>query len=337
MKLQCPKSGVRYTIDCGYGTGRVDHPIFKLPAKSLLEFSLSAYIAGSLKPDDLHLLGCALVNQLPLDAWNATVTVTESLWPTVIKQLATTVARMDGRELEYVPKFRIDRQNADLSNLDSYLEAVNIAIDTARFDPTESRRALNSKNSQSELTEKLFKILRDGEQKLRERHKLPQLIAQWAATAGNFPREKVTFGNNRISLRDYWRQLIIIAFSKDSVNQLIGSIVTKGDYAELIEHCEQSIPYGSLHTDTLLNTLRGAVDILKEFKPNSRDVNARDILEDGAELAPVVPVEKPSSSAPVRSAFASSLDYIKARSRWAVSVTQYSSYVSSAGSKAGDL
>lgn len=335
MKLTCPKSGIRYTTSTGFGSASAEHPIFQLPLPKLLNQHLPAFIAGKLEPVETHLFGSAVLAQLPVDRWNCPLQSPEtlaSIWQANIVWICKTVSRHT-RDWEELPKYRITRETADLHNLPVYLEKLNECLDSSEWRPTELKQSAQHK----EVTERLFVILRTTDQTLRARHRLPALIANWAAVAGKFPKDFVTQGERKLPLAEFWKSLIVTAFSPDSVAQLLTQDVKLADYEELLEHCEQEISFGQLHTDVLLEKLRNAIDTIKEFKhPKILSVTVADFMREeestdtgnvnGKEVAfigPVIPAQKPDKIPPVRHQFKSELEYQRARIKWSAAVTEW--------------
>lgn len=264
MKLICPYSGISYTT-IGYGHGRAPHPIFYIPIKTLVQQQLEPFMIGKLDRIETHLLGCALLQKLPI-LWQCTIYIDnwEPVWPTFIDKLAAIALSYDPRKLEQLPQFRLDNYNSDPKAVTFYVKQLNevslgIGASATRYDNGESIGAL--------------RLLRNAINNVDSGAKLPIIMSNWAATVGHFPNTTFPISGSTAScmkLSEYWKHIIRLAFSSispmDILNREDGIRIEAADIEELLEHCEQYIEYGSLHSIVLFKKLRHANLIVSELR-----------------------------------------------------------------------
>lgn len=318
MKLFCPKSAVSYTCDVGYGHGKIPHPIFQLPLKALIMQHLQAYTLGKLPDQDLHLLGCALVNHFPVE-WRAPLRVSKCLsyWKQNIERLATIITKLDPKRFEELPSYVISSQTQDLGSFNVYLESVLSARELSGGQDWHA--------GQEDLELQILRTIRSSMQQAKSKKLLPELIADWAVEVGNFPDMKIQLANSTIPLSQYWRHMIVEVFRTDSPVSILSSDITRDDLDELIEHLEENLELGSIHSMTLMRKLREARSVIDEFRPRRLE-DLEDpiaaLLEDSK--VSFMEVSVPSSSEPKtylpgeprRESFTTMAAYLQAKISW---------------------
>lgn len=296
MKLFCPKSGLHYTTDLGWGNATAPHPIFNLPTKELIVTHLNPFTYGTLSANNTHLLGCALLDKFPT-TWRAPVNrnKTLSIWKANIELLAAAALRLS--TAHKVPGYVVDSNSCDLNNLHIYLKEVDSALVDLDY---QEEYIINSKTSGTSGANKrkipiyakesaeilILKLLRTPLKAAERQKLLPVIMAEWAADVGRFPPNTVSLRDGtKLTLRDYWKDIIIKIFSFSDPVQILSEDITKADISELIEHCEEKIDIGTLHSLVLFKKLRVANAIIEEFKvPKAAMSNAADLLrEDSSE------------------------------------------------------
>jgi hypothetical protein len=87
-------------------------------------------------------------------------------------------------------------------------------------------------------------------------------IADWASVAGSFPTFSLTnpLTGTVMECATYWKFLI----HKCAHEEQIFSI-RRRDLEELLEHCEENIPIGTIHSNALFKILRHALEKQKNF------------------------------------------------------------------------
>lgn len=117
-----------------------------------------------------------------------------------------------------------------------------------------------------------------------------KLISDWAALVSDFPKE----------VKELWKGIIYNTFRND-VPALFKLSVTRGDYSELLYHCEEYIPHGTDYAYELMKRLRNTTEIIKDLTYYSNSS---------------VEIIKPKYPEPNRKDFSSSVQYMKAKIRW---------------------
>jgi hypothetical protein len=278
MKLYCPRSGISYNCNIGYGHGRVIHPIFGLPIKSLIKGQLEPFIAGNLTPEETHLFGCALLAKLPIQ-WEAELSfsIWQESWNLLIENLAVVALRMDSRYLSELPGFHIQKDTNSPDCIRNYIRILNNAISELR----ESSTFIETSIIKDRAEEAILRIIRNTMNKMadpKNNNKLPKLMALWAASVGRFPKTTIPIDaiGTQIPLAEYWKDIIIKVFTDSSHVSLLSDTIQIQDIEELLEHCEQTIEVGTLHSLMLFKKLRSAISVLKEFRPDQISINSGD-------------------------------------------------------------
>jgi hypothetical protein len=147
-------------------------------------------------------------------------------------------------------------------------------------------------------------------------------LAEWSAIAGTFPTFMTSspWNHHAISCTDYWKEIIV----RCSKNELLYSIPEK-DLRELLDHCEDSVPAGSIHSHALFQVLRKAMEKQKNFL----GIGDMDIRTHYEILSETDDVEAANIKAMIASAplelprpeqYPSKFQYLKAKLRWDMSV-----------------
>ena len=182
-------------------------------------------------------------------------------------------------------------------------------------------RGFQEGNKRAQLHDRIVRREQAMERMIKDPSKNPanyaNQLAEWAALAGEFPTGSVPVDGVQIPLADYWKAIIRKAARGEAVFSLNDT-----DLAELIEHCEDAIPHGSIYAHALMNVLRSAADKksnllgLGDFDVRSgtyRILDDSDTAERANLLAMVdsAPVEKP-----VEYNYPSKIAFLRALYKW---------------------
>jgi hypothetical protein len=317
VKLHCPKSGISYTCNIGYGHGRVPHPIFNLPVKSLIKGQLEPFMAGRLTLEESHLFGCALINKLPV-MWETYLPLElwQEDWGALVENLSVVALRYDDRRVADLPKFRITKATNDPAAIKGYMRALNSAITDLR-----ESAFIETSVIKDRAEEAILRIVRNTLNKVastRDKNKLPELMAAWAASVGKFPKTSVPIDadGTQMPLHEYWKSIIVKLFSSDSPVALLSDTVQQEDIAELLEHCEQTIEVGTLHSLLLLKKLRDAISVLEEFRPGKILVASGDTI---AALLGNTQIKEYKEGEPQLSQYKNIAEFLAAKKVWRAS------------------
>lgn len=324
MKLYCPKSDISYTTNIGYGHGKVLHPIFHLPLKALIMQHLDAAVTGKLSKDETHLLGCALLDKLPVH-WRVPLHASRCFpyWRGNLEKLCTIVTKYsEARHKGKVPEYIVDKHNCDLSGLNNYLDMVANALREANGGAVTGASSASHASlaglDAGDLDIEVLRLIRKSMQSTKMQKMLPEAMADWAATVGKFPSTIATINaTTKLPLDEYWKSLVASLFRSASPVEILSTDVTKADIEELAEHCEQHIEVGSVHSVVLFRKLREAISILDEFRPDKIDNPADLLLADADSPAPEkAPSRELLPGEPARSSYATMAAYLAAKIAW---------------------
>lgn len=325
MKILCSISGLEF--DCSYFPGtfysrEVFHPIFNLPQKRLLTYT-SKWAGGELTPTDTYLLFIALLKSTDLVDFRVPVSrneFTNSIIANNMEFLIRTVIKVNTivHPTQVFHNVVVSPDTKFLTNVHYWIENWDEAYKNfqsgARRD-IDDRKLVHRENA-------LQRMIKNPHKSLSE---YSSQIGEWACLAGNFPTFLTTSPyskESKIPLAEYWKSII----SKCAKDEQLFSIPKK-DLAELVEHCEENIPLGSIFSNALFKILRYAQTRQKDFLTfdgEDLDVPASGkgsytILEQGtsAEAANMKAlVDSAPKERPRKEQYPTHFQYMRAKLRW---------------------
>lgn len=330
MRALCSISSIEFNVEHfpGYLSSReVSHPIFYLPQKKLLGY-MGKWSARELTPTDSYLLFLALLNSTELVHWRVPIFKderTDSLVSLNMESLALTVSKLNTVYTPSVsfPNFATSPDNRHLHNVHHWIEAWAEA-----YNGFKSGRLRDSENRKLAIREKALERL------IKNPHKTvagyARSLADWAADAGSFPtfNTKNPYSSNplaMISCADYWKSIIIKAASQESIYA-----IDRKDIIEILEHCEENIPIGSIYSNALFTTLRTAL----EKQRNYLGLGDIDLShgkysflspDDSIESANMrAMIDSAPSSEPKPESYPTKLAYLRAKMRWEMARSEVS-------------
>jgi hypothetical protein len=321
MKILCSLSGLEFTCEHFPGTfyaKETYHPVFHLEQKKLLPY-LRKWGTHELTTTDSYLLFLALLRSSDLVDFRVPVHRTEQTDSIVFNNmefLSRTVIKLNAVSNPGVlfPSYVITPDTRTLSNVHHWIE---------NWD-TEYRDFQNGRKKDYD-NRKLVKREAALERLIKNPHKPVAIyardLAEWAAVAGEFPTFSVStpFHKNSVPLADFWKDIIV----RCTKNELLYTI-PENDMVELLEHCEDKIPVGSIYSHQLFKSLRHAREKLKNFLGlGDIDVKTNYTLltdSDSVEIANMkaliasAPQEEPKAEQ-----YPSKFQYMRAKLRWDMS------------------
>jgi hypothetical protein len=143
-------------------------------------------------------------------------------------------------------------------------------------------------------------------------------LADWAAVAGEFPTFliKSPFSKLQVPLAEFWRDIIIRCAREE-----FAYAIPESDLQELIDHCEDKVPIGSIHSHALFSILRKT----RERHKNFLGLGEYDLKSDYTLLSDSDTTEIANMTALVAAAptteprpeqYPSKFQYLKAKLRW---------------------
>jgi hypothetical protein len=320
MRILCAYSSI--TFNCEHFPGFLDHgeayhPIFNLPQKKLLS-NIGKWASGSaLTQTDNYLLFLALLRSSDLVTFRVPAVQTEQT-PAIIancmESLARTLSRINTitHPAAVFPQYVISPDTKDLSNVHWWIQNWN-----------DSYKEFQAGYKSAHDSQKL--IIRETalERLIKNPHRpvssYSSQISDWAAVAGSFPTftTKSPFTGLPISCSEFWKLIITKCAKEDHIFS-----IPQNDLKELLEHCEEHIPIGSIFSNALFKLLRHALERQKNYlglgdldlsSGSYRILNPNDSVEDANldAMRQAAPETKPTPEQ-----YPSKFLYLKAKLRW---------------------
>lgn len=320
MKILCSLSGVEFSCDHFPGTfysREISHPIFQIPQKRLLSYT-SKWASGELTRTDAYLLFLAILNSSERVEFRVPVfrnELTDSVIAINMEPLVRTVIKINSVTAPSVvfPSFVISPDTRFLQNVSHWIECWQDSYK----DFLEGYKSAHESRKLITREAALQRMIKNPHKPISE---YASQIAEWASAAGDFPAflTRSPFTSIQIPLAEYWKSIIIRA-SKDEYLYQISS----GDLQELITHCEDKIPVGSIYSHALFKVLRRAQDRQKNFL-GLGDIDVKStysLLADnataGAEAANMKAlIDSAPEEKPRREMYPTNFAYIRAKLRW---------------------
>lgn len=318
MRILCSISGIEFSVDHFPGeffSRETYHPVFHLPQKRLLSYT-GKWASGELTRTDSYLLFLALLNSSDHIEFRTPVyrnELTDSLIATNMEFLIRTVIKLNSVVNPAVtfPRFAVTVDTRYLTNVHHWIEAWNDAYKdflNGYKSAHESSKLINRENA-------LARMIKNPHRAVAE---YAGPLAEWAVIAGQFPEflMETLPGSSPVRLCDYWKQIIQKCARDESLYT-----VREADLAELIEHCEDKIPVGSIFSHALFKLLRHAAEKHKNFL----GLGDRDLVSNYSILADSTDTESANlkaliDSAPVteprREQYATQFQFMRAKMRW---------------------
>jgi hypothetical protein len=321
MKVKCCRSNLVFRCDyfpAFIHAPEVYHPIFNLPLKKLISFYpriLSSAVKES-NLEDAYLYTLALLSSTGHINFNCPAELTAKTQRIIVsnlEQLLITVTKLDAVShpgFKY-PNISINKETSDLAALPNWLLAWREALDfftdyqaSARFREEVKRR-----------DEVILYLLKNKNLYQTNKSRYAEMVADWTAVAGDFPEFKISHPLNplkQITLRNYWRELIIKSVEADEI-----SLYPAKDFTELLDHCIENLPFYadlSLEVIKLLKPAENKVGTLFDF-PSTQFILLDEDDPVQSQTKARILVEAPENK-PQRSDYSSPGAYLKALLSW---------------------
>lgn len=320
MKILCRYSGIEFQVQhfpFTLESRECAHPVFSIPQSKLLVLCARDFASGKFTPIDSYLAFLSLLHSTGKVDWRVPAVYlqgrTDSIIAANIESLIRTiglVSAVDHPAL-VLPSFVISPDTKDLQTVQHW-----IAI------WTECYKGFLDGNKKAQLHDRIIRREQAMERLIKDPSKNPANYAvhlsEWAALVGEFPTGTVPVDGKQISLAEYWKSMIRRAARGEAVFSLNDT-----DLAELIEHCEDSIPlHGGIYGHTLMSVLRDAFEKKKNFLGlGDFDIHRstyRIISDDtSAEAANLMAmIDSAPATLPVESNYPSKIAFLRAMGKW---------------------
>lgn len=247
-EITCAISGLPFKTNYMVGltlqaTDGYPHPIFAASKKALHRL-YAAHCRGKLTKTDSYLLFLALLHSTGRVTWKHPLTISPTsigciqLVENNISQLVEIIEKTDAISHPSFsqPKFTVYSENSDLRNVTAYIRSCKDNI-TSFYNMSASERDFEALKK---VENKLSYMILSGVSP----EKSATMVAEWAAKAGNFPKEKAVL----------WKDTIRSCFS---ITKMFNTPLEL--LKEIKEHCECNIEAGSIHFHTLSQVLREGI------------------------------------------------------------------------------
>jgi hypothetical protein len=319
MKILCSLSGLEFTCEHFPGTfysKETYHPIFHIEQKKLLVY-LKKWAGNELTPTDSYLLFLALLKSSDLVEFRVPVFRTEktdSIIYNNMEYLARTVIKLNTVSNPGVifPHYVITPDTRFLTNIHHWIE--NWEKEYEDFLNGKRKDIQDRKLVQREAA--LARLIKNPHKAVSA---YATEIAAWASVAGSFPVFTINSpfkDQGKVELKDYWKEIIV----RCCRNELLFSIPKK-DLDELLEHCEDHVPVGSIYSNALFKVLRTAHEKHKNFLSlGEYDIKSTYSLlsqEDTAEAANIKSmIDQAPEEEPRMEQYPTKFKYLQAKLRW---------------------
>lgn len=326
MQILCAYSSISFHVEHFPGvlsSREACHPVFYVPQKKLLA-NLGKWASGGLTSTDSYLLFLSLLKSTDLVDFRVPAIRTErtdSIIAQNIEPLARTVIKLNTVSNPAVcfPHYVISPDTKNLDNvrywIENWRDSYQDFID-GKIRDIEGREEWRKLQFREAALERLIKNPH------RPVVSYAGQIADWAALAGAFPSHGTVpspFTKLPISISDYWKQLIELCAHESKLFS-----IPRTDLQELLDHCEENIPVGTIYSNALFKIIRHALERQKSFlglgdldisRSTYEILNSTDNVED-ANLRGAIqsaPAEKPRPDQ-----YPTKFEFLRAQLRWSM-------------------
>jgi hypothetical protein len=318
MRIQCAISGIEFKVDHFPGefySPSVFHPIFHLPQKRLLSYT-GKWAGGELTPTDTYLLFLAILHSSEHVHFRSPVFRTEftdSIIANNMEFLVRTVIKLNSVVNPAVafPQFVVSPETCSLSNVHHWIEAWAVAY-------KEFQDGYRSAHESAKLIRRESALERLIKSPHKKPHEYAGQIAEWAATAGSFPSFLIPspFTGIKIPISEYWKIIIQKVSRSESLFAIPSS-----DLRELLNHCEEHIPFGSIYSNALFKILRHAVEKQSNFLGlGDQDLTTSYTILSSSDTVEAANLKALIDSAPAEEPrpeqYENKLQFLRAKMRW---------------------
>jgi hypothetical protein len=318
VKILCSLSGVEFNAEHFPGTfysRELSHPIFYLPQKRLLSYT-AKWASNELTRTDSYLLFLALLNSSEQVEFRVPVfrnEHTDSLVALNMEPLVRTIIKLNAVRNPAItfPRFAITTETRYLSNVHHWIEAWQ----NAWQDFQDGYRSAHESRKLITREAALQRMIKNPHKDIRE---YAAQLAEWAAVAGEFPSflTQSPWNSLKISCSDYWKAIIVRA----AKNEFLHS-VSAADLQELLDHCEDKIPAGTIYSHALFKLLRHAKERLTNYLGfGDVDIRSTYTLLDSSSTIESANIKAMVDSAPLTQPrpeeYPNKFKYLQAKLKW---------------------
>ena len=322
MKILCKYSSIEYEVShfpYTLESREVSHPVFAIPQSKLITV-LARRFPANLSPTDSYLGFLALMHSTGKIDWRVPAFYTPTMDSIIAQNMEMLIRTIGTINAITHPAFTYPGfvMTPDTRSLSTVQHWIAILVDCIQ--------QFQDGNKRAQLHDRIIRREQAMERIIKDPSKNPanyaNQLAEWASLAAAFPTGTVPVEGTQIPLSDYWKAIIRKAARGEAVFS-----INDTDLAELIEHCEEEIPHGSIYAHALMKVLRDAADKKKNLL-GLGDFDIRSgtyrILDDSdtAEKANILAmIDSAPLVKPVEANYPSKIAYLKALYKWKVAQT----------------
>lgn len=319
--ITCAYSGITFKCEhfpVSLTNQECHHPVFLLEQHRLLSYA-NKWSAGELTPTDSYLLFLALMNSTSLIEWRHPAVYRKALTDSLVAANMEGLLRIIGKinvinhPKFALPSFAITRDTCTLENVQYWIAAWHEAfIDFMKGykEQTEQERIIRREYA----LERMIKSTQ-----LKNAKKYAIALANWAELAGKFPTFQIIhpLTHAPTTLNEYWKEIITACIREEKIFQYPST-----DVDELITHCEDNIPHGSISAASLMDLLRAGKKSQSSYLClNDLDIAAfkngtlasEDVVETTNKIAMI---QNAPLTEPKRSDYKSEIEFVRAKARY---------------------
>lgn len=323
MKILCAYSSLEFSCDhfpLTLHSRESYHPIFNVPQKTLIA-QLGKWSGNELTSIDSYLLFLAILRSSDLVDFRVPAIrtpLTDQIIAQNMESLCKIIFRLNTvhSPSTVFPRYVISPETKSLSNVHYWIQNWKNAYQDFLDGYTSAHESQKLIHREAALS----RLIRNPHKPLSS---YSSQIAEWASIAGGFPEFKLLdplsppSRAREITCADYWKHIISLSAREEQIFS-----IPRKDLEELLEHCEESIPIGSIFSNALFKILRGALERQKNFlglgdldigKSTFEILNDSDSTE-SANLRAMIQAAPESEPKPEQ--YPSKFAYIKAKLRW---------------------
>lgn len=319
--ITCAYSGLTFKCEhfpMSLSNAETSHPIFLLPQHKLLSYT-TKWSSGELGTTDSYLLFLALLNSTGLLEWRTSIAYRKGLTDSTVAGNMESLLKIIGKvNLIHhprfaLPSFAITKETHTLENVTYWIQAWHDSF-------IEFMRGYKEQTEQEKIMRReyaLERMIKSTQLKNAKAYALS--LAAWAELVGQFPTFTMIhpISKGPVQLNAYWKEIIVACIREEKIFQY-----PEADVIELLEHCEEHIPHGSISAASLMDLLRvgkksqSSYLCLTDFDIaayKAGTLSSEDVVETNNKIAMI---QSAPMNAPVRKDYASDLEFIRAKAKF---------------------
>jgi len=321
MRILCAISGIQFNVDhfpASLTSRECYHPIFVIPQKKLLQYTLK-WANRELTQTDTYLLFLSLLHSTELIEWRVPAQQTDKTRSIIEQNMEALIDIVGKINIIKHPSFVLSKVsiNPETKTLTSahywiknWHESYNDFITGYKNAKIHDKIAAREQS--------LERLIKDAQKPISH---YARILADWAEMAADFPAYQITFENKTYPINEYWKNIIVRCCKEEQI-----FAIPKEHLEKLIEHCEENLEGGSIYSYTLMSLLRSGV----KKQSNYLGLGDIDIQESIYRILPneatvedanrMAMIDTAPTELPIEKNYPSKLAYLRAKVKWDMKV-----------------